>query len=109
VYAQRLGLWGPGSAFADFGAFLESMKKRGVTFLEMLSMEMKAEGYYVARGLSYKSPPPALPLPKTALSKGLNAPQGIGPWNYSVSATSKRKSIVTRKGTLLLPPSHSQP
>lgn len=54
VYAQRLGLWGPGSAFADFSAFLESMKRRGVTFLEMLSMEMKAEGYYVARGLSYK-------------------------------------------------------
>ena len=54
VYAQRLGLWGAGSAFADFGAFLDSMKRRGVTFLEMLSMEMKAEGYYVARGLSYK-------------------------------------------------------
>ena len=32
------GLWGPGSAFADFEAFLESMKKRGVSFLEMLSM-----------------------------------------------------------------------
>jgi len=35
------GLWGPGSAFADFEAFLASMKKRGVSFLEMLSMEMK--------------------------------------------------------------------
>ena len=30
------------------------MKKRGVSFLEMLSMEMKGEGYYVARGLSFK-------------------------------------------------------
>ena len=48
------GLWGPGSAFSDFEAFLESMKKRGVSFLEMLSMEMKGEGYYVARGLSFK-------------------------------------------------------
>ena len=47
-------MWGPGSAFNDFEAFLDSMKKRGVSFLEMLSMEMKAEGYYVARGLSFK-------------------------------------------------------
>jgi P-loop containing NTP hydrolase pore-1 len=31
----RLGLWGPGSAFPDFNAFLESMKKRGVSFLEV--------------------------------------------------------------------------
>ena len=64
MYAQRLGLWGPGSAFADFGAFLESMKRRGVTFLEMLSMEMKAEGYYVARGLSYKCALPQSDSPK---------------------------------------------
>ncbi len=48
------GLWGPGSAFADFQAFLDSMKRRGVSFLEMLAMEMKSEGYYVARGLSFK-------------------------------------------------------
>ena len=32
------GLWGAGSAFSDFEAFLDSMKKRGVSFLEMLSM-----------------------------------------------------------------------
>lgn len=57
-------MWGPGSAFSDFAAFLESMKRRGVTFLEMLSMEMKAEGYYVARGLSYKQAltPPSMHL-----------------------------------------------
>lgn len=48
------GLWGPGSAFADFQAFLDSMKRRGVSFLEMLAMEMKSEGYYVARGLSFQ-------------------------------------------------------
>lgn len=47
------GLWGPGSPFADFQAFLDSMKRRGVSFLEMLAMEMKSEGYYVARGLSF--------------------------------------------------------
>ncbi len=47
------GLWGPGSPFTDFKAFLDSMKSRGVSFLEMLAMEMKSEGYYVARGLSF--------------------------------------------------------
>ena len=36
AYMSRLGLWGAGSAFDDFEAFLDSMKKRGVSFLEML-------------------------------------------------------------------------
>ena len=54
AYMVRLGLWGPGSAFPDFEAFLDSMKKRGVSFMEMLAMEMKAEGNYVARGLSFR-------------------------------------------------------
>ncbi|EIE19331.1 hypothetical protein COCSUDRAFT_19644, partial [Coccomyxa subellipsoidea C-169] len=53
AFMTRLGLWGPGSPFADFQAFLESMKRRGVSFLEMLAMEIKSEGYYVARGLSF--------------------------------------------------------
>ena len=30
AYMTRLGLWGPGSSFRDFDAFLESMKKRWV-------------------------------------------------------------------------------
>ena len=90
AYMSRLGLWGAGSAFEDFEAFLDSMKKRGVSFLEMLvrhlsnvdhprglpwwsqyawpalwtraartprcvqAMEMKLEGFYVARGLSFR-------------------------------------------------------
>lgn len=35
AYMSRLGLWGAGSAFPDFSSFLESMKKRGVSFLEV--------------------------------------------------------------------------
>ncbi|DBA97285.1 hypothetical protein WJX77_012218 [Trebouxia sp. C0004] len=54
AYMTRLGLWGSGSAFPDFEAFLDSMKKRGVSFMEMLAMELKAEGNYVARGLSFR-------------------------------------------------------
>jgi hypothetical protein len=49
-----MGLWGPTSAFPDFESFLESMKKRGVSFMELLAMEMKAAGRYVARGLSFR-------------------------------------------------------
>jgi hypothetical protein len=54
AYLERMGLWGPGSAFQDFEAFLHSMKNRGVSFLEMLAMELKNEGKYVARGLSFR-------------------------------------------------------
>ena len=35
AYMARLGLWGAGSAFPDFERFLDSMKKRGVSFMEM--------------------------------------------------------------------------
>lgn len=31
-----------------------SMRRRGVSFMELLAMEMKAEGKYVARGLSFR-------------------------------------------------------
>lgn len=55
AYLERMGLWGPGSAFPDFEAFLSAMRNRGVSFLEMLAMEMKAEGKYCARGLSFRS------------------------------------------------------
>jgi hypothetical protein len=54
AYMERMGLWGPASPFADFNAFLESMRKRGVSFMELLAMEMKAAGRYVARGLSFR-------------------------------------------------------
>ncbi|KAF8066309.1 strawberry notch-like protein [Scenedesmus sp. PABB004] len=54
AYMSRCGLWGPASPFPDFSAFLESMRKRGVSFMELLAMEMKATGRYVARGLSFR-------------------------------------------------------
>ncbi|GMH33357.1 hypothetical protein BSKO_01191 [Bryopsis sp. KO-2023] len=53
AYMSRMGLWNEGTAFADFKAFFDSMKTKGVSLLEMLAMEMKAEGKYVARGLAF--------------------------------------------------------
>jgi hypothetical protein len=54
AYMARLGLWGPGTAWPDFPAFLDSLRRRGVSFMEMLAMEMKATGKYVARGLAFR-------------------------------------------------------
>ena len=51
---ERLGLWGPGNtAFPDFAAFLAAIGSRGVAALELVAMDLKAQGVYVARTLSY--------------------------------------------------------
>jgi P-loop containing NTP hydrolase pore-1 len=53
AYMSRLGLWGAGSAFDDFEAFLDSMKKRGVSFLEMLVRHATLRlGQSLPRGLT---------------------------------------------------------
>lgn len=54
TYLSRLGFWGIGTPFKSADRFIESMKSRGVGFLEMLAMEMKASGKYVSRGLSFR-------------------------------------------------------
>ena len=54
AYMQRLGFWGEGTPFGDADSFIKAMKNRGVGFLEMLAMEMKASGKYVSRGLSFR-------------------------------------------------------
>lgn len=54
AYMQRLGFWGRGTPFADADRFISAMRNRGVGFLEMLAMEMKASGKYVSRGLSFR-------------------------------------------------------
>ena len=54
AYMARLGFWGRGTPFADAKSFVDAMKHRGVGFLEMLAMEMKASGKYVSRGLSFR-------------------------------------------------------
>lgn len=54
-YLDRLGLWGKGTSFEDSSDFIEHTKRKGLGFLELLSMELKAEGKYVARSLSFQS------------------------------------------------------
>lgn len=53
-YLRRLGLWGAGTAFTSFPDFVSRVAPRSVGFLELLSMSMKQEGQFVARGLGFR-------------------------------------------------------
>uniref|UniRef100_UPI00358FF1F1 protein strawberry notch homolog 2 isoform X2 n=1 Tax=Myxine glutinosa TaxID=7769 RepID=UPI00358FF1F1 len=54
AYMTRLGLWGPGMAFGNFDAFLQSIERRGVPGMELVAVEMKQAGAYLARQLSFR-------------------------------------------------------
>ena len=53
VYAQRLGLWGEGTAFADAGAFVNKISSGGLAAMEVVAKDMKSFGLYTARSLSW--------------------------------------------------------
>jgi antirestriction protein ArdC/phage/plasmid primase-like uncharacterized protein len=52
-YADRLGLWGEGTPFADVNTFITGVSKGGIASMELISRDMKAMGMYIARSLSY--------------------------------------------------------
>ncbi len=54
-YLDRLGMWGPGTAFPNgFGEFQTQVAGGGLSAMELIARELKAQGKYVARTLSYK-------------------------------------------------------
>lgn len=53
-YAARLGLWGPGTAFANREKFFQEIAAQGVSAMEVLARDLKALGSYIARTLSFK-------------------------------------------------------
>ncbi|WP_254602626.1 strawberry notch family protein [Sphingomonas bacterium] len=53
AYATRLGLWGPGTAFADRKAFVDSLRRGGIAALELIARDLKMQGLYAARALSF--------------------------------------------------------
>lgn len=54
-YMDRLGLWGPGTAFpGGFMDFANNIARGGMSAMEMIARELKARGQYVSRTLSYK-------------------------------------------------------
>lgn len=54
-YMDRLGLWGPGTAFPNgFMEFANQIGRGGMSAMEMIARELKSQGKYLARTLSYK-------------------------------------------------------
>lgn len=53
AYATRLGLWGPGTAFADREAFVAAIRAGGIAAMELVARDLKALGLYTARALSF--------------------------------------------------------
>ncbi|KAK2086840.1 Protein strawberry notch 2 [Saguinus oedipus] len=53
IYMSRLGIWGEGTPFRNFEEFLQAVEKRGVGAMEIVAMDMKVSGMYIARQLSF--------------------------------------------------------
>uniref|UniRef100_A0A8C9FDB5 Protein strawberry notch homolog 2 n=1 Tax=Pavo cristatus TaxID=9049 RepID=A0A8C9FDB5_PAVCR len=53
IYMSRLGIWGEGTPFKAFDEFLHAIEKRGVGAMEIVAMDMKVSGMYIARQLSF--------------------------------------------------------
>ncbi|MBQ7099981.1 MAG: strawberry notch family protein, partial [Oscillospiraceae bacterium] len=54
AYAERLGLWGKGTAFANAQDFISKIGSSGLSAMELVVRDMKAMGSYVARSISYQ-------------------------------------------------------
>src|SRR5258708_3544728 len=52
AYAERLGIWGRGQAFADKHEFVNEMGK-STAAMEAVAQSLKATGDYASRSLSY--------------------------------------------------------
>lgn len=53
AYANRLGLWGYGTAFTNVKDFIEKIIDGGVASMELVARDMKAMGAYLARNISF--------------------------------------------------------
>lgn len=54
-YLDRLGLWGPGTPFPNgFNEFQTQIAPGGMAAMEMIARELKAQGKYLSRTLSFK-------------------------------------------------------
>ncbi|XP_064461172.1 protein strawberry notch homolog 1-like isoform X2 [Ornithodoros turicata] len=54
AYMTRLGIWGEGTPFREFSDFISAVEKRGVGAMELVAMDMKLRGMYMARQLSFQ-------------------------------------------------------
>lgn len=56
-YAERLGLWGEGTAFDNKEDFVNKISEGGLAAMELVARDMKQLGLYVARSLSMGTDP----------------------------------------------------
>ncbi|XP_053371913.1 protein strawberry notch homolog 1 isoform X2 [Clarias gariepinus] len=54
AYMNRLGIWGEGTPFKEFSNFIQAVERRGVGAMEIVAMDMKLRGMYIARQLSFQ-------------------------------------------------------
>uniref|UniRef100_A0A8B9L9H5 Protein strawberry notch homolog 1 n=1 Tax=Astyanax mexicanus TaxID=7994 RepID=A0A8B9L9H5_ASTMX len=54
AYMNRLGIWGDGTPFKEFTNFIQAVERRGVGAMEIVAMDMKLRGMYIARQLSFQ-------------------------------------------------------
>lgn len=54
AYAERLGLWGEETSFANVQDFVEKISAGGIAAMEMVAQNLKAMGKYNARSLDMK-------------------------------------------------------
>ena len=52
-YTARLGLWGPETSFPTHEAFMTEIRAGGVAAMELVARDLKAQGLYLARALSF--------------------------------------------------------
>jgi len=53
AYADRLGLWGYGTPFADKRDFVSKIASSGLAAMELVARDMKAMGSYIARNIGF--------------------------------------------------------
>lgn len=53
AFAERLGLWGPGTQFNNVRDFVSKISDGGMAAMELVARDMKAMGVYQARSISY--------------------------------------------------------
>ncbi|MFH0880408.1 MAG: strawberry notch C-terminal domain-containing protein, partial [Lentisphaerota bacterium] len=53
AYATRLGLWGEQTQFPDQASFIGSIEAGGLAAMEVVARDLKAQGLYASRSLSY--------------------------------------------------------
>lgn len=53
LYADRLGLWGEGTAFSDRSDFANTITESGTAAMELVCRDLKASGLLNARSISY--------------------------------------------------------